>query len=373
MSVFRLKDSKSRSLPWRAVVSRRGQKRLMKQFATRAEAEMWESEHKKQERMKEIPEYQQMEQYKLLVQHTVKDLIEYYITNNRHLSKNELVTLHAFLRDDICGKNLMELSDVDVNWFVEKRKPETWKGKPLTPRTIRRQLNLVQRVFSWSKEFRKGFKPLPNPFRGIRIKGSTGGTRDRALEGDELARILIACRRCLGQNKTFVPLAIMLAIDTAMRRQEIFNLTWNDIDEKNRRITIRKSKTDAVMGRTKGTTIVLPIMAMHLLKTLPRKNGNDRIFSMTETAFSQAWKKVLKYARVSNLHFHDLRREASDRFIRAGLTIEQRNMMRRHADKSMDSTYTSRNFLLNEIQEKLDTFVREHWKELFSLWPREAF
>jgi integrase len=370
MSVFKLKDAKSRSLPWRAVVPRKGQPRLIKQFPTRQEAEMWEAEMMKRERLREVPEYQQLVEFKELAQHTVKDLVEYYIAKNT-LPKNTLITLNAFLRDDICSKNLMELTEQDVNWFVKKKESETWKppgsngeAKPISPRTIRRLLNIVQRVFSWSIKYRSGFAKLPNPFRGVRIKGSTGGQRDRSLYPGELEQIMEACKNCHSPNNYYLPLAIHLAIDTAMRRQEIFNLTWNDIDDVHRRITIRKSKTDAVTGN-KNVKIVLPALAKHLLITLAaiRAGGveefefpsdNEKIFPMGEHAFSQAWDKMLKRAALKEkLHFHDLRREANIRFWRAGLTPEERDMQMRHTTKSMNRRYQGSQ-MLNDIQDKLD-------------------
>src|SRR5262249_52464614 len=148
----------------------------------------------------------------------------------------------------------------------------TWKppgsngeAKPLSPRTIRRLLNIIQRVFSWTIEFRSGFESLPNHFRGIRIAGSTGGKRTRSLLDGELDRILDACKKCHADNNYYLPLAIHLAIDTGMRRAEIFNLTWADIDDVNRRITIRKSKTDKATGNLNRVRIVLPALAKHLL------------------------------------------------------------------------------------------------------------
>ena len=192
-------------------------------------------------------------------------------------------------------------------------------------------------------------------------------------------RILAACECCLPPNNYYLPLAIYLAIDTGMRRQEIFNLIWADIDDENRRIRIRKSKTDKVTGNLQGTTIVLPAMAKHLLITLAMirhresnlpiedqsgkyfemlfPQDDERIFPMTAKAFTQAWKKVLKRAGIENLHFHDLRREANLCFHNAGLTVEERDIMLRHSNRNMDSVYLGRNHLLKVIQDKLDKFV----------------
>jgi len=377
MSVFKLKDSKSRSLPWRAVVPKQGGGRLTKQFATRQEATDWEREMKTQERMKDVPAYRQMAELKELGQHTVKDVVQFYVESNPQLPKNTLITLRAFLRDDICSKNLLQLTKQDVNWFIDKKKHETWKSpgsngeaKPLSPRTIRRLLNIVQRVFSWTTEFRSGFEHLPNHFAGIRIAGSTGGRRRRSLHDGELERIMEACEKCHAPNNYYIPLAINLAIDTAMRRSEIFNLTWKDIDDVNRRITIRKSKTDKKTGNLNGVKIVLPALAKHLLVTLamfrqPKEEGgwfaypsdNKKIFPMEPRAFTQAWEKVLQRAGIEGLHFHDLRREANTRFIKANLTVEERNLMLRHADKSMNAVYIGEETLLKGIQDKLDRFV----------------
>src|SRR5215813_12230251 len=120
MSVFKLKDAEARNLPWKAVVGRQGLPRLNKCFATRQEATDWEQEMKKQERMRDVPEYQRRAELKELGQHTVKDVVEYYIANNRHLSRNNLITLKAFLREEICEKNLIQLTKQDANRFIEK-------------------------------------------------------------------------------------------------------------------------------------------------------------------------------------------------------------------------------------------------------------
>ena len=137
---------------------------------------MWEQEHKKRERLKEVPEYQRMVELKELGQHTVKDAVDFYIASNKHLSRNNLITLNAFLREDICEKNLLQLTKQNVNWFIEKKKNETWKSpgsngeaKQLSPRTIRRLLNILQRVFQWTIEFRSGFENLPNHFQHMMV------------------------------------------------------------------------------------------------------------------------------------------------------------------------------------------------------------
>jgi integrase len=297
------------------------------------------------------------------------------------MNHNDVLSLNQFARENITSKSVVDFSKQDAYRWIEKKRNETWKPpgskvepKPLTPRTIRRQANIIQRVFQYAVDYRDGFDSLPNHFRGIRIQGATGGRRERALEEGELERILEACKSCHVPNNYYIPLATYLTIDTGLRRQEVFNLHWSDIDDNNRRITIRKSKTDKATGNN-GTTIVLPAKAKHLLITLVQAllvefgiEDEDKgewtfpqvdkpIFPMNAKAFTQSWSDALKRAGIQDLHFHDLRREANVRFIRAGLTLEERNLMLRHADRSMNATYIGRSFLLKEIQDKLDRFV----------------
>jgi integrase len=375
MSVYRVQSG---NLHWRAVVSRKDQPRLIKHFPTRAEANMWEEEQKRAERLKDVPEYRQARELKQLAQFVVHDLVDDYIKHNASsLHPNNIITLNQFKRDPLASKSLLDVSEQDGHRFSERKKKETWKppntnGEPkqLSPRTVRRAINIIQRVFVWCQKNKEGCAGLINPFKTVTVEGSTGGRRQRALQGNELERILESCKSCHVPNNYFIPLAVFIAIDTGMRRQEIFNLWWSDIDDENRRIRIRKSKTDKLTGNV-GGTIVLPARAKVLLLTLaavlfepsPRDGEwqfpqfDERIFPMTEKAFSQAWSDILRRAGINDLHFHDLRREANWGFYKAGLAVDERNLMLRHADgkkNEMDSVYLPLHERLNVIQDKLD-------------------
>src|SRR5690349_15028308 len=114
MSVFKLKDKphgKSRQLPWRAVVPRSGQSPLVKHFADKQEAVIWEAEHKKQQRLKDIPEFRQSHELKTLKSVTVKDLIDDYINSNPNIHPNNILSLKQFEREDICSKSVLDFTE----------------------------------------------------------------------------------------------------------------------------------------------------------------------------------------------------------------------------------------------------------------------
>lgn len=225
---------------------------------------------------------------------------------------------------------------------------------------------------------------LINPFRALTIKGGEGNSRERILKDGELRRLDLACAKCHGLNQVYVPLAIYLAVETGMRLQEIFNLTWDDIDLDNRRIRITKSKTD-YKSRRKGRTIVMSVNAYALAIThvtpLIASGKFDKSASifmkedgpMTKDAFKQAWVHVLANAKIDDLTFHDLRHDAGTRFDNAGLTKAEHDLMMGHKSRDMTSRYIHAH--LNSIQDKLDRYDLDGmtWKEfLASRKPKTA-
>jgi integrase len=181
--------------------------------------------------------------------------------------------------------------------------------------------------------------------------------RKRRLEPGEQKLLEVAAEKCRGQNKFYVPLAIAMAVETGMRLQEIFGLTWGDINIETRRIEIRKSKTDHVQQYA-GRTIVMTARAMFYFSgIMPDKPRRDEpVFPMDKDPFKQSWKDVVKRARIKGLTFHDLRREAGSRFDEAGLTKAEHDLMMGHANGDMSSIYIAAD--LNRIQDKLDAYER---------------
>lgn len=336
-SIIKLTD-KRRSLPWRAKVKGR-----VKMFQRYGDAKQWAAAQE----LKEVPPAE-------LRKHTVREIVEKYLREKTPLkgcAANETLVLNKFLRrKDFADLSLDKISEDDGQRYLTIRSKETWRDKPITPRTIRREVNSIQHVFEVARR-EWGFKGLINPFR-IEIKGSTFRRRPRFHDG-ELEQIKERFQYCLGRNKFYVPLAFYIATETGMRLQEIFNLTWHDLDFKKRLIDIRKSKTGP-------RTIVMPapIGAMliseqiRLMGTL-EYNPDKCIFPMTKQAFKQSWGHVVRSANLrEQLTFHDLRHVAASSFDQAGLTKPERDLMLGHSNKDIDSVYVNPD--LKRIRDKLE-------------------
>lgn len=262
-------------------------------------------------------------------------------------------------RHPICDLTLAQVSTDDGYAYIAGRRKDTWRGEPVKDSTIKREVHTLCRIFNvakkqWHKQLLRDFE---NPFAAL-DHGLTEEGRERRLAEWEYEALLSHCDECRGLNREYNSLAIFLAVETGMRLQEIFNLTWHDVDIKNRRITIRKSKTD-YKSKYKGRTIVMSVSARAILGTISvqligkhRYSPSARIFPMTREAFKQSWADVVRRAGIEDLHFHDLRHEAGSRFDEAGLTHAEHGLMMGHGKRTMRDRYS--HGTSQAIQDKLD-------------------
>jgi integrase len=306
---------------------------------------------------------------KELQPHSIGKIVESYkdkIDPEKHAGhsdnlgyRDDIYRLKGFLKLDICKVSLAFLYGPKGKKLA--RDYIDYRLKMVKRSTIRRECNLWVQVFEHARND-LGYD-VPNIFAGIKIKGSKKGrTRRLIAEANELERLETAAWiHCRGRNRYYVQLGIRLLILTGMRKDEPFNLRWEDIDVAKREIRIRKSKMD-YKRTTPGRTIALPFLVMYILlrlvKTLKDENEfhlKDRIFPMTKGAFSQAFRKVRDHARISDLTIHDLRHEAASQFDEMGLSVPQRNHMLGHGPQSQGDAYV--HAANKEIRRKLD----EHW------------
>ena len=356
--------------PHRFIVKRKGHGIKTKTFIEKVDGERWAREL---ERSFDI--YGMPLTHDNLKNKTVREIVEQYlneVTPRKASADNETPVLKKFLRSDpMAAKSLAFVDKQDAYRYRDKRLKDTWRGpngnwsvaRPIAPTTVRREIATFHHIFEVAKE-EWGFTNLTNPFSAIKISGTKGRRRKRRLKDGELERLQEACKTCLGLNRLYVPLAIYLALETGMRLQEIFNLTWADLTFDKRRIEIRKSKTDHISDY-KGRTIVMPLQAMWVSEYLKRYlakedtfNETDLIFPNTiegkprKEAFKQSWADVKKRAKITDLTFHDLRHEAGSRFDEAGLTKAENELMLGHEGQDTNSRYIHAKLI--NIQDKLD-------------------
>lgn len=130
--------------------------------------------------------------------------------------------------------------------------------------------------------------------------------------------------------------ALKLALETGMRRGEIFGLHWDDIDFKESTITVRRIVTHAggkqvistpKTEKSRRTISVSPPLLSELLSL--RKKDCDIVFSNQEDTYisvfsvSSRFRTLLKHSGLRrDIRFHDLRHTNATMLIAAGVNMK---------------------------------------------------
>ena len=196
--------------------------------------------------------------------------------------------------------------------------------------TVVAELRLIKRVIQIA--IRQWGIGIPyNPLNDLQFpKGST--SRNRRLLPGELEKLLI---HASSQKNPLIAPIIEFAIETAMRRSEILNLQWRDIDLQSGFAFLynTKNRDDRRVPLTKYCRTVL--------QRLP--NSNPFVFPISATCIHLAWNRAKKKSDITDLRFHDLRHEGISRFFEMGLSVPEVALISGHKDVRQLFRYTHLN------------------------------
>lgn len=201
------------------------------------------------------------------------------------------------------------------------------RSKVVAGATVIKELGLISRVLNTAVKDWSIPLPQGNVVQQIR-KPKAGGGRTRRLENGEEQKLLNAL-----EDTHQVKAIVLLALETAMRRGELANITWQDIDLKARTLHIPVTKTDT------PRTIPLSTKAVGVLLGLPRQLSGQ-VFRIEPHSITQAFERACKRAGIEGLRFHDLRHEATSRLFEKGLSVMEVATITGHKDTRMLSRYT---------------------------------
>lgn len=183
-----------------------------------------------------------------------------------------------------------------------------------TSATVNRYLANLSHVFTVARK--EWHWMSHNPFDGVSKLGESSG-RVRFLSEDERVGLLAETVKD-PQLHTFT----LVALSTAARAGELWNLSWRDVDLKEGRLLLRKTKnsqprTAWVHGEA------LRLLAEH---GKVRRLGDDRVF-VSKTGKRYRYEKDFRAAcvaaNVRDFTFHDLRHSAATYLAREGATEQQ--------------------------------------------------
>ena len=130
---------------------------------------------------------------------------------------------------------------------------------------------------------------------------------------------------------------VVMAVNTGMRRGEIFDLKWFDVDFNRLMMHIRQSKS----GRPR--TISLNATVQTLLEGLPKTS--EYVFPSPKTGgrvndVGRQFERAATNAGLVDFHFHDLRHTAATRMADAGADPFTLAAILGHSDIRMTARYT---------------------------------
>lgn len=326
---------RKRNGKWQAQVRRSGHPSRARSFTTKPEAQRWIRDVEAELDAAETrPVTGAQAGAKLLASTTIADLLTRYrdtVTPRKRGHIPEINRLNAFLGQPWAS---LPLSDTTPQVFSRYRDD---RAGHVSPGTIIRELGLLRSVFETARD--EWDVPLPaNPVAKVRKPTAPEGRTRRLVDG-ELDSLLKPSS--IGRT-IWLRAAIQLAIETGMRRGELLNVRWSDVDLRAGLLTIPRTKT-GISRRIPLTSKAVSILTER--QHAPGARNEERVFCVKPDAFQLAWQRCkLRASRskpdILDLRFHDLRHEAVSRFFELGLSTAEVALISGHRDMRMLFRYT---------------------------------
>lgn len=220
-------------------------------------------------------------------------------------------------------------------------KLEHWKlkrGQKVKQATFNREISMLKAALGQARDW--GFL-ADNPARLIKLRKSPESKSPRTLSPDERARL----DKALSSHPDRFTTMIQLALNTGLRRNELFSLRWKDVyfgpypsiiveksasrhQNRSRRIPLNETASTALLrwqaARAERNYLVFPSPSGGQLKSV-----------------SYAWKRLMGRANIQNFSLNDCRDDFAVRLTQAGVPLIQVRDLLGHSTISLTEKYSS--------------------------------
>jgi integrase len=235
------------------------------------------------------------------------------------------------------------------------------KGNPIMKEravaSVHRELALLRRMFNVAVSIRWIHdSPFTQGDSLISLAGEV--QRQRILTRAEEERIFTACD--MDKRRAHLKPILMCLMDTGMRRNEAFRLTWNDVDFTEGVLRVISFKGKVRFERLVGMTDRLKAELIMLHKEA-RGNPDDLVFGVVAD-IKRSWATVRRIAGLEDVRLHDLRHHAATNYIRSGVSLAETGRLLGHKEPKttyryvnidLSSALTAAN-RLNELRKRED-------------------
>lgn len=321
-------------LQWEVRVRHKGHPTQSKTFCTKAEGEAWAAVIESEMARGVFISRTEAERV------TLAECLQRYlseVTPSKRGAASERSRIGTLLQHPLSHAYMASVRSTDLAKFRDDRL------KKVSAASVTRELTIIGHVFNVAiREW--GMESLSNPVAAIRKPQQPRG-RDRRLHEGELERLLAA------SHSPELQAAVLLALETGMRRSELTSLIWRKVNLKSAVIRLDETKN----GESRA--VPLSSAAIRVLEALPRRL-DGQVFGLTGESLSQAFERARDRARkkyqeeckaagqkpaadfLVDLRLHDLRHEAASRFFEKELNVMEVAAITGHKDLRMLKRYT---------------------------------
>lgn len=256
-------------------------------------------------------------------------------------------------------RELRSLSAFDI----ERIKASRLKAKR-KPATVNRDLDRIRAVFSRAVEW--GFL-ADHPLKAVKRAKGADNSRVRYLTADEEKRLRKALEAREAERRAsrdrhnawheargsvghpqwpkdgftdhLMPL-VLVAMNTGMRRGELFGLSWADVNLPGALLTVTAGNAKS----RKARHLPLNDEALDVLKRLKKQGeGTGLVFPGVGggrlTNVNKSWEGLVTEAELAEFRFHDLRHHFASKLVMAGVDLNTVRELLGHADIAMTLRY----------------------------------
>jgi len=218
--------------------------------------------------------------------------------------------------------------------YVKAEMVEEYMAKRLAdglkPCSVNREVSCLRTIFNVAISW--GYAS-ENPVKKVKLFSEKENIRERVLLPEEETKLLLSCSPHLRP-------ILEVALNTGMRRGEIFQLRWEHVDLEMGEIRIVRSKS----GRGRVVSINSGLLAV--LKGLRSEAGSGfYVFINPETGkpyvdVKRAFQTACRRAGIKDLRFHDLRHTFASRLVKRGVDLILVKELMGHASVITTQRYT---------------------------------
>lgn len=258
-----------------------------------------------------------------------EELADLYLEDYAKVNKTSWDTDAGYIkgmREFFKGRLVQSITSHDMERYKARRIRD---GVKLT--TVNKCIQILSKMFNCGIDW--GYLKL-NPVKGVKKYSEEKFRRKRVLGREE--------EECLFEaiNMEYLRSMITIFLNTGLRRKELFKLTWDDVDFKNRQLFIRETKTSKSRYVPMNETVFDELKKLHESCDVQNQvfinPKTGRAFADIRRSFYGACRR----AKINNLLLVDLRRTFATRLIKAGADIVTVQHLLGHSSIKTTQIYT---------------------------------